>query len=73
MRALVPGFKFNLGFSGKYFHAGNEEENFGDDLILGKLDGVIFESRVKSNFLYRSLSLSLSLPFMLISISSKQR
>lgn len=33
---MVPGFKFNLGYSGKYFHHGTEEENLGDDLILGK-------------------------------------
>ena len=35
LRQLVPGFRFNLGFSGKYFHYGNEEENSGDDLLLG--------------------------------------
>ncbi|CAG7786790.1 unnamed protein product [Allacma fusca] len=34
IRKLVPGFKFNLGFSGKYFHYGDEEENAGDDLLL---------------------------------------
>jgi len=33
----VPGFKFNLGFSGKYFHRGTWEENEGDDTILGEL------------------------------------
>lgn len=31
----MPGFKFNLGFSAKYFHFGDDEENAGDDLILG--------------------------------------
>lgn len=31
---MVPGFKFNLGFSGKYFHHGTYEENQGDDMIL---------------------------------------
>lgn len=36
IRELVPGFKFNLGFSGKYFHRGTWEENEGDDTILGK-------------------------------------
>lgn len=36
IRKLVPGFKFNLGFSGKYFHRGTWEENEGDDTILGK-------------------------------------
>ena len=35
LRRFVPGFKFNLGFSGKYFHYGDEEENAGDDLLLG--------------------------------------
>lgn len=34
---MVPGFKFNLGFSGKYFHHGTAEENLGDDLLLGKI------------------------------------
>lgn len=32
--AMVPGFKFNLGFSGKYFHHGTREENLGDDMLL---------------------------------------
>lgn len=34
VQKLVPGFKFNLGFSGKYFHHGTSEENLGDDLLL---------------------------------------
>ncbi|BET01250.1 Heparan sulfate N-deacetylase [Nesidiocoris tenuis] len=34
IKSLVPGFKFNLGFSGKYFHHGNPEENLGDDMLL---------------------------------------
>uniref|UniRef100_A0A1B6ENZ1 [heparan sulfate]-glucosamine N-sulfotransferase n=1 Tax=Cuerna arida TaxID=1464854 RepID=A0A1B6ENZ1_9HEMI len=34
IRKLVPGFRFNLGFSGKYFHHGTIEENQGDDMIL---------------------------------------
>lgn len=34
IRQYVPGFRFNLGFSGKYFHHGTEEENRGDDMIL---------------------------------------
>ncbi|KAF6212232.1 hypothetical protein GE061_012753 [Apolygus lucorum] len=34
IQSLVPGFKFNLGFSGKYFHHGNPEENLGDDMLL---------------------------------------
>lgn len=38
IQALVPGFKFNLGFSGKYFHHGTSEENYGDDMILENVD-----------------------------------
>lgn len=34
MQKMIPGFKFNLGFSGKYFHHGTPEENAGDDMIL---------------------------------------
>lgn len=34
LEKLVPGFKFNLGFSGKYFHHGTYEENMGDDTLL---------------------------------------
>lgn len=37
IQKMVPGFKFNLGFSGKYFHHGTTEENLGDDMLLGKL------------------------------------
>jgi len=36
IQQLVPGFRFNLGFSGKYFHHGTSEENLGDDMLLGK-------------------------------------
>ncbi|KAI1291925.1 Bifunctional heparan sulfate N-deacetylase/N-sulfotransferase [Halotydeus destructor] len=31
---LVPGFRFNLGFSGKYYHKGTPEENAGDDFLI---------------------------------------
>lgn len=31
---MVPGFQFNLGFSGKYFKNGNEEENAGDEELI---------------------------------------
>ncbi|XP_030630263.1 bifunctional heparan sulfate N-deacetylase/N-sulfotransferase 2 [Chanos chanos] len=34
LRALVPNFTFNLGFSGKFFHAGTDEEDLGDDMLL---------------------------------------
>lgn len=32
--SIVPGFRFNLGFSGKYFHHGTADENLGDDMLL---------------------------------------
>lgn len=32
------GFKFNLGFSGKYFKHGDEIENAGDEYIISKAD-----------------------------------
>lgn len=35
---MVPGFRFNLGFSGKYFHHGTHEENMGDDMLLRNVD-----------------------------------
>lgn len=35
-RKIIPGFRFNLGFSGKYFHAGTEAENKGDDTLIGE-------------------------------------
>lgn len=38
IETLVPGFKFNLGFSGKYFHHGTPEENLGDDMLLRNVD-----------------------------------
>ncbi|CAB1315883.1 unnamed protein product [Coregonus sp. 'balchen'] len=34
LRTLVPNFTFNLGFSGKFFHTGTDEEDLGDDLLL---------------------------------------
>ncbi|KAG5844199.1 hypothetical protein ANANG_G00159460 [Anguilla anguilla] len=34
LRSHVPNFTFNLGFSGKFFHAGTDEEDLGDDLLL---------------------------------------
>ncbi|XP_059474716.1 bifunctional heparan sulfate N-deacetylase/N-sulfotransferase [Neocloeon triangulifer] len=38
MQAMIPGFKFNLGFSGKYFHHGTDEENAGEDLLMENVD-----------------------------------
>lgn len=43
---MVPGFKFNLGFSGKYFHHGSYEENLGDDLILDNVDKFMWFSHM---------------------------
>ncbi|XP_030650329.1 bifunctional heparan sulfate N-deacetylase/N-sulfotransferase 1 isoform X2 [Chanos chanos] len=34
LRKSIPNFTFNLGFSGKFFHAGTDEEDLGDDLLL---------------------------------------
>uniref|UniRef100_A0A3B3SIT9 N-deacetylase/N-sulfotransferase (heparan glucosaminyl) 2b n=1 Tax=Paramormyrops kingsleyae TaxID=1676925 RepID=A0A3B3SIT9_9TELE len=34
LRNLVPNFTFNLGFSGKFYHTGTEEEDRGDDMLL---------------------------------------
>lgn len=35
---IVKGFRFNLGFSGKYYHRGTSEENIGDDFLLENLN-----------------------------------
>ena len=35
IRKIVEGFAFNLGFSGKNFRHGTEEENQGDDELIG--------------------------------------
>lgn len=32
---LIPGFRFNLGFSGKYYNKGDYLEDKGDDLLIG--------------------------------------
>lgn len=34
LRSLVPNFTFNLGFSGKFFYTGTDEEDEGDDTLL---------------------------------------
>ncbi|CAF93150.1 unnamed protein product, partial [Tetraodon nigroviridis] len=34
LRTLVPHFTFNLGFSGKFYHTGTDEEDRGDDMLL---------------------------------------
>jgi len=33
---IVKGFRFNLGFSGKYFRHGTADENEGDDTLIGE-------------------------------------
>ncbi|XP_038611112.1 bifunctional heparan sulfate N-deacetylase/N-sulfotransferase 4 isoform X2 [Tachyglossus aculeatus] len=38
LRTHVANFTFNLGFSGKFYHTGTEEEDEGDDLLLGSVD-----------------------------------
>lgn len=43
---MVPGFKFNLGFSGKYYHHGNNEEDKGDDLLLQHVDKFMWFSHM---------------------------
>jgi len=37
-RQLIPGFTFNLGFSGKYYHRGTDEEDAGDDYLIQHAD-----------------------------------
>jgi hypothetical protein len=34
----VPGFRFNLGFSGRFYRTGSEEENAGDEALIGQLN-----------------------------------
>ncbi|KAG1678537.1 Bifunctional heparan sulfate N-deacetylase/N-sulfotransferase 1 [Nymphon striatum] len=38
LRQLVPGFRFNLGFSGKFLYRGSDTEDDGDDAILENKD-----------------------------------
>ncbi|XP_074848061.1 bifunctional heparan sulfate N-deacetylase/N-sulfotransferase 4 isoform X2 [Carettochelys insculpta] len=38
LRTQVANFTFNLGFSGKFYSTGTEEEDEGDDLLLGSVD-----------------------------------
>jgi len=33
---MIPGFRYNLGFSGKYFLNGNDEENAGDEALIAE-------------------------------------
>ena len=60
IRSMVPGFKFNLGFSGKYFHHGNDGEDEGDDLILKNVDKFMWFSHMWNHqqpHLYDNLTL----------------
>lgn len=60
LASMVPGFKFNLGFSGKYFHHGNSEEDKGDDLILENIDKFMWFSHMWNHqqpHLYDNLTL----------------
>ncbi|XP_077999800.1 bifunctional heparan sulfate N-deacetylase/N-sulfotransferase-like [Glandiceps talaboti] len=34
LASQIPGFHFNLGFSGKFYHSGMDEEDDGDDAII---------------------------------------
>ncbi|XP_048459447.1 bifunctional heparan sulfate N-deacetylase/N-sulfotransferase 1b [Rhincodon typus] len=38
LRVHVPNFTFNLGFSGKFYYTGNDEEDQGDSLLLANVD-----------------------------------
>lgn len=60
IQMMVPGFKFNLGFSGKYFHHGNFEEDDGDNLILENIDKFMWFSHMWNHLqphLYDNLTL----------------
>lgn len=60
IQGMVPGFKFNLGFSGKYFHHGDPEEDKGDDLLLENTDKFMWFSHMWNHIqphLYENLTL----------------
>ncbi|GFY68285.1 hypothetical protein TNIN_292751 [Trichonephila inaurata madagascariensis] len=38
IKRTVPGFRFNLGFSGKFYHKGTSDENTGDDMLIEHAD-----------------------------------
>ena len=42
MQNYVDGFRFNLGFSGKFFHRGSPAEDMGDDALIGEWPGQQF-------------------------------
>uniref|UniRef100_A0A1I8MTS9 [heparan sulfate]-glucosamine N-sulfotransferase n=1 Tax=Musca domestica TaxID=7370 RepID=A0A1I8MTS9_MUSDO len=61
--SMVPGFRFNLGFSGKYFHHGTREENLGDDFLLQNIQEFTWFSHMwkhQQPHLYDNLTLLMS-------------
>ncbi|XP_013102846.2 bifunctional heparan sulfate N-deacetylase/N-sulfotransferase [Stomoxys calcitrans] len=61
--SMVPGFRFNLGFSGKYFHHGTREENLGDDFLLQNVPEFTWFSHMwkhQQPHLYDNLTLLMS-------------
>ncbi|XP_037933336.1 bifunctional heparan sulfate N-deacetylase/N-sulfotransferase [Teleopsis dalmanni] len=60
---MVPGFRFNLGFSGKYYHHGSKEENLGDDFLLQNVEEFNWFSHMwkhQQPHLYDNLTLLMS-------------
>lgn len=58
--SMIPGFKLNLGFSGKYFHHGNSDEDKGDDLLLQNVEKFMWFSHMWNHqqpHLYDNLTL----------------
>lgn len=64
-RLIDGGFKFNLGFSGKYFKHGNEEENLGDEYLVEKASNFQwfchFWSHAKAHLINSSYRITLEL------------
>uniref|UniRef100_W8B640 [heparan sulfate]-glucosamine N-sulfotransferase n=1 Tax=Ceratitis capitata TaxID=7213 RepID=W8B640_CERCA len=61
--AMVPGFRFNLGFSGKFYHHGEREENLGDDYLLRNVQEFNWFSHMwkhQQPHLYENLTLLMS-------------
>ena len=38
IRRIVPGFRYNLGFSGRSFKSGSEAENMADEFLMDNRD-----------------------------------
>jgi len=45
IRDTVKGFRFNIGYSGKYFHHGTPEEDRGDDALIGRSKGLMVSKK----------------------------